>query len=237
MSQVIDANGAIHSGQDGRFAGHLQVEADASQVLPPADRFGGAFDPIEHEPVEFGRFDVGDRFYAEVATSTFESAAGEPVVKFFDRRYPMHGEPGQFIGSYFISTLREDQYPGAPVFGLNMHGGVPEWQIPAEQYADALAELARRAPSHDGRTHALNRSALELLDEQERATLSDDLAGHPFGDELTLAEAIRTHGVMSRSSELPPGTVRFGDGRTSEVSKTTMLALSKYPALMRRMAG
>lgn len=37
--QIIDANGAIHSGQTGRFAGHLQTEADADSILgfPSAD--------------------------------------------------------------------------------------------------------------------------------------------------------------------------------------------------------
>ncbi len=35
--QIVDANGAIHSGQDGRFTGHVQSEADTEQVLPADD--------------------------------------------------------------------------------------------------------------------------------------------------------------------------------------------------------
>lgn len=41
-NQIVDANGAIHSGQDGRFTGHIQQEGDADQVLPGAE----LFDPL-----------------------------------------------------------------------------------------------------------------------------------------------------------------------------------------------
>lgn len=33
--QIVDANGAIHSGTNGQFTGHLQSEGDTAAVLPP----------------------------------------------------------------------------------------------------------------------------------------------------------------------------------------------------------
>ena len=238
MNRTIDANGGIHAGDTGRFTGHVQVEGDTAVLTPPADPFAAAITPPDHQPVEYGSFDVSDRFFAEVTTSRFEQS-DEPVVEFYDKRYPMHGKPGQFISRYYVSTLREDHFDGAPARGLNLHGGVPEWTIQPEDYAPVLAELARRAPSYDGRTHAMNPAALNLMSDEERGQLQSDLADHPFGDDLTLADAIRTHGVMPPGGDtaLEPGMVRFGDGRVAAVSKTTMLALSKHPALMRRMAG
>ena len=50
-----------------------------------------------------------------------------PVVKFYDCRYE-HTDYGQFVSSYYVSTLLED-YPHRELCGLTLDAGIPEWQI------------------------------------------------------------------------------------------------------------
>lgn len=49
------------------------------------------------------------------------------AVSFFDRRYPLT-EHGQFVSDYYRSTLMGD-FDGTR--GLNLHGGVEEWSVDA----------------------------------------------------------------------------------------------------------
>lgn len=49
----------------------------------------------------------------------------EPVVQFFDTRYP-HNPLGQFVSSYFLSTLLNGS---SREKGLNLYGGEPEWSV------------------------------------------------------------------------------------------------------------
>jgi hypothetical protein len=49
-----------------------------------------------------------------------------PIVQFFDRRFNF-SENGQFISSYYISTLINDNKKN----GLCLQGGVPDWTISA----------------------------------------------------------------------------------------------------------
>lgn len=62
-----------------------------------------------------------------------ENYTREPVVKFYDRRH--HFTPnGQYFGaSYYVSTLMDD-YERLAQTGLNLHGGVPDWQIGARDF-------------------------------------------------------------------------------------------------------
>ena len=51
----------------------------------------------------------------------------DPLVEFYDARYS-HGELGQFVTRYSLSTLTEDGKKG----GLNLQGGVPDWYVSEE---------------------------------------------------------------------------------------------------------
>lgn len=66
MSSTIDANGATHSGQTGRFTGRWRTESDASQVLPqPA---------AKHQRIEPGaRVEVYSRPYDTRVVGTLQT--------------------------------------------------------------------------------------------------------------------------------------------------------------------
>lgn len=79
-------------------------------------------------------------------------SATDDTVMFFDTRYdhaPMVGDPddpsrernGQFVSSYYVDTLTEDNHQG----GLDLHGGVPDWTIDAQTYADVHAWVSKRS--------------------------------------------------------------------------------------------
>jgi hypothetical protein len=46
----------------------------------------------------------------------------EPLVEFYDQRYP-HTQYGQFVSSYYLSTLLKGED------GINLYGGVDSWYI------------------------------------------------------------------------------------------------------------
>lgn len=61
------------------------------------------------------------------------------IVEFYDRRYLIDGEHGQFTGGYYdVDTiLGRDEY-GRADGGLCLHGGVPDWTLD-----DASMDLVR----------------------------------------------------------------------------------------------
>jgi hypothetical protein len=52
------------------------------------------------------------------------------IVEFYDRRFLIDGEHGQFTGGYYdVDTLLgRDEY-GRASGGLSLHGGVPTWTV------------------------------------------------------------------------------------------------------------
>jgi hypothetical protein len=69
----------------------------------------------------------------------------EPLVKFFDQRYP-HTEHGQFTGGgYYLRTLLEDD-ARLRASGLNLHGGEPAWSIDAATYRTVSDWLKAGSP-------------------------------------------------------------------------------------------
>lgn len=56
-----------------------------------------------------------------------------PTLKFYDMRYAANGKfgvNGQYISHYLVETLFTDpEWKLEPGRGLNLHGGVPEWQV------------------------------------------------------------------------------------------------------------
>ena len=82
---------------------------------------------------------IGERYGRDLCL-THESKfnfGDDPLVEFYDARYPHCGEIGQFVSRYYRSTLMEKP---APARGLCLDGGVPEWSI------DGVAfEMVRRA--------------------------------------------------------------------------------------------
>ena len=52
---------------------------------------------------------------------------GEPSVEFYDGRYTeKFGQLGQFVSSYYISTLLEGKVENT---GLNLDGGIDSWSV------------------------------------------------------------------------------------------------------------
>lgn len=68
------------------------------------------------------------------ATYSQRLIAKEPLIEFYDRRYP-HTELGQFVTRYYASTLAACKSGG----GLCLDGGIYDWQISA-----ANMELVQR---------------------------------------------------------------------------------------------
>lgn len=62
----------------------------------------------------------------------------DPIVEFFDARYN-HTEHGQFVSSYFLSTLNErgTDFEGQS-FGINLDGGSQDWYVTGENVDDVL---------------------------------------------------------------------------------------------------
>jgi len=67
--------------------------------------------------------------------------AVEPIVEFFDKRYP-HTTFGQFVSSYNVTTLLDDDNPEN---GLCLDGGIPSWQLSAEQFNEVKKFLRENA--------------------------------------------------------------------------------------------
>lgn len=62
----------------------------------------------------------------------------ESLVEFYDSRWPKFGPLGQFVARYYLSTLMDVKG------GLNLYGGVPDWQIGATAMAQVQAWLTEQ---------------------------------------------------------------------------------------------
>jgi len=72
----------------------------------------------------------------------------DPLVEFYDARYPIDGEIGQFVARYDRAMLTED----AEVLqkrGLCLHGGVPDWSIDGACMVMVLRALKKAAKCSD----------------------------------------------------------------------------------------
>jgi len=73
----------------------------------------------------------------------------EPVVEFFDARYPFWSDTdgqvlGQFVSSYYVKTLLSKDgcsTTDSRETGIDLHGGEPDWFVTGEQVAKALEYL------------------------------------------------------------------------------------------------
>lgn len=71
----------------------------------------------------------------------------EPLVEFYDARYPFCSDPegnvlGQFVSRYNLTILtgeHEFSSGGIAGRGINLHGGEPNWQIDAKGADEAMA--------------------------------------------------------------------------------------------------
>lgn len=52
--------------------------------------------------------------------------AEEPMIEFYDRRYP-HTELGQFVARYYVDTLATSRH--CYEMGLCLDDGIPDWQV------------------------------------------------------------------------------------------------------------
>lgn len=62
-----------------------------------------------------------------------------PLVEFYDRRYD-HTEHGQFISRYYLKSLLDRGYGG-----LLLDGGVPAWQVSADNMSRTVLPLLAAA--------------------------------------------------------------------------------------------
>jgi len=72
---------------------------------------------------------------------------GEPMVEFYDGRYPHSKDRdgnvlGQFVSRYYIDTLADPRWRD-PAYGLNLEGSVPEWNVSAALMRDVMDWLDR----------------------------------------------------------------------------------------------
>jgi hypothetical protein len=65
----------------------------------------------------------------------------EPLVEFYDSRYP-HCDYGQFVSRYYVSTILGTDGYGRGEGGLILHGGVPAWTVSKEDM-DTVREYLR----------------------------------------------------------------------------------------------
>ena len=69
---------------------------------------------------------------------------GEPLVEFYDSRYPCKGEHngdlGQLTSRYYISTLLKDA--ALENHGLCLHGGVKDWNLCDTTFQEVRTRLA-----------------------------------------------------------------------------------------------
>lgn len=84
-----------------------------------------------------------------------------PLVEFYDLRYPMHGEPGQFVSRYYVDTvLGRDDYSKRigntnPRCGLLLDGGNPDtWTVDAATMDVVRAWLTHHVPADPGQESA-----------------------------------------------------------------------------------
>jgi hypothetical protein len=68
-------------------------------------------------------------WYVEII---FEERDYDPVAEFYD--IDRGNERGQFVSSYYISTLLDPSRSG----GLALYGGVPAWSISGDDYYEIL---------------------------------------------------------------------------------------------------
>ena len=67
----------------------------------------------------------------------------EPLVEFYDKRFPHTTDPegvvlGQFVSRYRLSTLFPD---GVSQGGLNLDGGISAWSLDAEAMEDLAVNI------------------------------------------------------------------------------------------------
>lgn len=75
----------------------------------------------------------------------------ETLIEFWDARFSHISPLGQFVSRYCLSTLIEH----APYEGINLDGGVADWEIDAAALRLALWEVAGLIPNFsDGRFDA-----------------------------------------------------------------------------------
>ena len=60
----------------------------------------------------------------------------DPMVEFYDVRYP-HTPFGQFVSRYYITTILNANHSN----GLCLDGGVPAWQVSADDMAQVVTFL------------------------------------------------------------------------------------------------
>jgi hypothetical protein len=76
----------------------------------------------------------GDRYGRNMC---LEHAGLEPLVEFYDARYP-HTAYGQFVSRYYMSTLLEADWRGK---ALSLDGGIPEWTVSADDMTKVIDYL------------------------------------------------------------------------------------------------
>ena len=81
------------------------------------------------------RLNYGDKYGRENCLTHDKS---DPLIEFYDTRYKDSDfNGGQFVSRYYLSTLLQHK----PDTGLNLHGGVPDWKIDAQNLQNVLQSL------------------------------------------------------------------------------------------------
>lgn len=118
----------------------------------------------------------------------------EPLVEFFDTRYP-HTPIGQFVSRYYRKTLLEP-HDGR---GLCLDGGIPEWSVSGEllQRLTAWLRTLPATPAGDAGAQSFRDKMLRLFGSDEALGVTLALDEAPY-DTLTPAD------YQARFGHLPP---------------------------------
>ena len=88
-------------------------------------------------------------FPGDVSRSDVKNTYEGWCVQFYDGRYD-HTDLGQFTGgSYYASTLLETKAERGGGYGINLHGGVPDWTICAYTFQKFLKHLIDFLDAYD----------------------------------------------------------------------------------------
>lgn len=87
---------------------------------------------------------AGDRYGRDFCLT--HDKEDEPLVEFYDTRYP-HTEYGQFVSRYYVSTILGTDRYGSGEGGLMLDGGVPSWTVSAQDM-DTVRAYLREQTTH-----------------------------------------------------------------------------------------
>lgn len=76
----------------------------------------------------------------DIVESDDSRAKNHPyTVKFYDLSFPeKFGAKGQFVSDYYAGSLLQNEGKEGWPYAISLHGGIPEWNIGAKEFAAVI---------------------------------------------------------------------------------------------------